>query len=183
MNRIKRLLKYFFIPYKHTLLIHHKNGHKYYCERTAHAFFEKNHSEYLHPRFRGGKYKITEGVWNLFPDDGNIGLIPYKDIANWEIISTKEQFDAYRCYRLDYYKNHRQELYLPECRSSLTNDFLEYLNSPRVQEMIRNWVDGYGYSDAYNWENPEILIEHIWKDAARMYGGEKVKKLEEPGKN
>ena len=40
---------------------------------------------------------------------------------------------------------------------------MEWLNQPTTQEMIRNWVDGYGYSDAYNWESPDILMEHIWK--------------------
>ena len=183
MNRIKKTFKYFFIPYVHTLLIYHKNGNKYYCERVAHAVFEGNNSDFCKPKFRAGHYKMIEGVWNLFPDiDSNVGYIPFKDIVDWEVLTTEEQFDEYEKYRLDFYENHKQEMYLPERRSSLTKDFLEYLNTPRVQEMIRNWVDGYGYSDAYNWESPDILMEHIWKDAAIKYGGEKVLKLMEPGK-
>ena len=72
-------------------------------------------------------------------------------------------------------------MYLPERRSTLTKEFLEWINQPGVQLGIRNWVDGYGYSDAYNWENPDILMEHIYKHAAIKYGGEEVKKKMEDG--
>lgn len=180
MKIIKRIFKYFFIPYKYTILVYHRNGNKYYCERTAHAVFKSNNSTYEKPKFRAGRYKLREGVWNLFPLEG-IGYIPFKDILDWEVLTTEEQFNVYKDYRLNFYKSHKIELYLPRQRSSLTNEYLDWLNTPRIQEMIRIWVDGYGYSDAYNWESPNLLMERIWTEAAIKYGGEKVIKLMEHG--
>lgn len=185
MNKIKELFRtvhnYFHVPYLHTLLITLTDGKKCYCERTAMTDFVGNESDYLKPRFRWGRFKLIEGVWNLFPYDGH-GYIPYKDIVRWEIVSNDEMFKEYEAYRKKYYEEHPVELYLPECRSTLTKDFLKWLNTFNVQENIRNWVDGYGYSDAYHWESPDNLIEYIWKSGALYYNDEKVKSRQEKGK-
>ena len=189
MNRWKLLFKKHYLPYCHVLLITHKNGHKYYCERTAHAVYqERKHKKlnddwWANPKNKGGHYVLEEGVWNLYPDEEpNVCYIPWKDIIDWEPLVTKDGYDKYREYQLEYFKKHPVEMYLPEKRSSLTKEFLEWINQPDVQLAIREWVDGYGYSDAYNWESPDILMEHIYKQVAIKYGGEEVRKKMEDGK-
>lgn len=161
-----RVIKnYFSIPYQRTLLVTLDSGKQIYCERRAFAEFRANKQwlkEWPNLKGRGGKYKIYEGIWNLFPDDG-IGFVPLKQIKEWKYLKTQEEFDQYKTYRFRYYKEHPVELYLPENRDIETKKFLKWINQPNVQEMIRNWVDGYGYSDAYNWESPDILMEHIWR--------------------
>lgn len=189
MNKWRLLFKKHYIPYCHTLLITHQNGHKYYCERIAHAVYQESRHKkpdddwFTNPKNKGGKYVLEDGVWNMYPDEEpNVCYVDWKDIVDWEPIVTSEGFDKYREYQLKYFKEHPVEMYLPERRSTLTKEFLEWINQPEVQLGIRNWVDGYGYSDAYNWESPDILMEHIYKHAAIKYGGEEVKKKMEDGK-
>ena len=161
----RKIKNYFSIPYIRTLLVTLDDGEQLYCERVAHTSFEGNkqwNKDWNKIKGRGGKYKIVEGIWNLFPDVGK-AYIPYEAIKEWKYLKTQEDFDQYKAYRFRYYKEHPVELYLPEYRDIETQKFLEWLNQPNVQEMIRNWVDGYGYSDAYNWESPDILMEHIYK--------------------
>lgn len=173
----RAIKNYFSIPYVRTLLITLNNGKQIYCERIAHTSFEGNKQwtkNWNDLKGRGGKYKIREGIWNLFPDDGP-AFIPYKDIKAWKFLKTKEDFEEYEKYRLNYYKEHPVELYLPENRDEITKKFLNWVNLPHVQEGIRNWVSGYGYSDAYNWESPDILMEHIFK--AGYTAGQNNKKV------
>lgn len=163
---IFRVIKnYFNIPYQRTLLVTLDSGKQIYCERRAFASFEANKQwtkSWSDLKGRGGKYKIHEGIWNLFPDDG-IGFVPLKKIKDFKYLKDEEDINQYKAYRLKYYEEHPVEMYIPEERDDDTKKFLKWINQPNVQEMIRNWVDGYGYSDAYNWESPDILMEHIWK--------------------
>lgn len=182
MIKFRKLLKKQYIPYNDLLLISHRNGQKYYCERKAHAIFQSSYEKSnIYPKRKKGKYILQDGVWNLYPDEEPIvGLINWKDIIDWEVVSTPEDYEKYKAYQLKYFKEHPIEMYLPSRRSTLTKEFLEWINLPNVQLTIRNWVDGYGYSDAYNWENPDILMEYIYKSAAKIYGGKSVlNKMEE----
>lgn len=142
------------IPYNRFLKISVKSqpDKPLYCRRVAHAVYND----------KKRKYELIEGIWNEFPSDGQ-SYIPYSEINSFKVLETKKDLEEYEKYRMWYYETYPVELYLPECRDELTNKFLKWLNKPNVQEGIRDWVDGYGYSDAYNWESPDILIEHIWK--------------------
>lgn len=163
---IFRVIKnYFSIPYQRTLLVTLDNGKQIYCERRDFAEFKANKQwlkDWPDRKGRGGKYKIHKGIWNLFPDD-DIGFVPLNKIKDFKYLKNEEDFNIYEAYRFRYYEEHPIELYIPEERDDDTKKFLKWINQPNVQEMIRNWVDGYGYSDAYNWKSPDILMEHIWK--------------------
>lgn len=162
---LRAIRNYFNIPYLRTLLITLENGKQIYCERIAHVSFEGNkqwEKSWNDLKGRGGKYKFYEGIWNLFPNDGPV-FIHYKDIKAWKFLKTEEDFENYKKYKSKYYKEHPVELYLPENRDFVVKQFLKWLNKENVQEGIRNWVSGYGYSDAYNWESPDILMEHIFR--------------------
>lgn len=182
MKLFRAIKNWLTIPYIRTLLVTLDDGTELYCERRVHTDFQGNHKKdwWDNPKGRGGKFVRIEGIWNEYPDD-TMGYIPYSSIKKYHVLKIKEDFDKYKEYQLRYFREHPVELYLPECRDELTKEFLEWLNTDRVQLMIRNWVSGYGYSDAYNWENPDILIEHIYKEAAIKYGGEEVlKKMQKP---
>lgn len=182
MKIFRKIKNYFTIPYVRTLQVTLDNGTKLYCSRQAHADFKNNkNDDWMSPRGRGGHFFLNEGIWNEYPDD-TCGFIPYEKIKSFKVLTSKEDFEEYKKYQLEYFKKYPVEMYEPERRSDLTKEFLEWLNQPRVQLMIRNWVDGYGYSDAYNWESPDILMEHIYKEVAIKYGGEEVlKKMRSPG--
>lgn len=183
MRIFRKIKNYFTIPYLMTLQVTLDDGTKLYCIRNAHSFFKssrRSDNDWTKPHGRGGHFIINEGIWNEYPNDTR-GFIPYEDIKSFKILTTKEDFEEYKKYQLDYFKKYPVEMYLPECRSEFTKEFLEWLNQPKVQLMIRDWVDGYGYSDAYNWEDPDILIEHIYEAAAIKYGGKKVlEKMKKP---
>lgn len=82
----------------------------------------------------------------------------YKNVKKWQLLSTRELYDEYHNYMLDYFSNNQ---FLP--RSNATNiekAFVEWENSHI--EFLLTWCDHYGY-DSCDVENPEYFFQKMFE--------------------